>query len=115
MNINPLYAIIFAVAVMITAVSQALLKKEAMLAHDTVLGEYLNVRVILAYAMFFLSTLMAILAYRGIPLSLGPILETTGYIYITIFGVRFFGEHINKGKMTGLLLIVAGIVVYSLG
>ena len=42
--------------------------------------------VIFAHAMFVGTTFLSIIAYRGIPLSMGPILEATSYIYVTIFG-----------------------------
>ena len=45
---------------------------------------------------------------------MGPILEATSYIYITIFGVKIFGEKMNRGKAAALFLIICGIVVYSL-
>ena len=49
--------------------------------------EYLNPLVIFAYGIFFGTTLLGILAYKGMPVSLGPVLETTAYFYITVFGV----------------------------
>ena len=45
---------------------------------------------------------------------MGPILEATGYIYVTIFGVVIFKEQMNKTKLLALALIIAGIIVYSL-
>ena len=38
----------------------------------------------------------------------------TSYIYITIFGVCIFKEKLNPKKIVALLLIVGGILVYSL-
>lgn len=58
--------------------------------------EYLNPMVIFAYAMFVGTTFLSIIAYRGIPLSMGPILEATSYIYVTVFGVKIFHERLNK-------------------
>ena len=109
-----LYAGILLIGVFVSAVSQVLLKKEAMKEHKDVLQEYLNVRVILAYAMFVGTTLLSVLAYRGIPLSMGPVLEATSYIYVTIFGVKIFHEKINRKRIVALILIITGIAVYSL-
>ena len=44
---------------------------------------------------------------------MGPVLEATSYIYVTFFGVKIFGEKINKKKIMSLVLIIGGIVVYS--
>lgn len=109
-----LYALLILTGTFIAAISQVMLKIEANKPHNTHLQEYLNPLVITAYVLFVGTTLLSILAYRGIPLSMGPILEATSYIYITIFGVKIFGEKMNKGKAAGLVLIICGIVVYSL-
>ena len=45
---------------------------------------------------------------------MGPVLEATSYIYVTFFGVVIFGEKLNRRKLFALLLIVTGIVIYSL-
>ena len=109
------YAGIYLVGVFISAVSQVMLKKAAMKKYESPVQEYLNPLVIAAYALFVATTLMTILAYRVVPLSMGPILEATGYIYVTFFGVVIFGEKLNKKKVVALALIVLGIVIYSLG
>ncbi|MBR5419938.1 MAG: multidrug ABC transporter [Lachnospiraceae bacterium] len=109
-----LHAGILLAGTFISAVSQVLLKKEAMKEHKSVLEEYLNIRVILAYGLFVATTLLSVLAYRGIPLSLGPVLEASSYIYVTAFGVTIFKEKLNAKKIAALLLILAGITVYAL-
>lgn len=108
------YALIFLLGVFISSLSQVLLKKAAMRSYGSVLREYLNPLVIGAYAIFFLATLMTIVAYRGVPLSLGPILEATSYLYITFFSVVIFKEKINMRKVAALALIIVGIIVYSI-
>lgn len=92
-----------------------MLKKAALKKHDNIIKEYLNPLVIIAYAVFFGTTLIGVLAYKGIPLSLGPILETTGYLYITFFGVVIFKEKLSFKKVLALLLIICGIFIYALG
>lgn len=110
-----LYIGIYLVGVFISSVSQVLLKKAAQREYATPLKEYLNPFVITAYALFFGATLMTILAYKVVPLSMGAILEATAYLYITFFGVTIFKEKIGKEKAFALALIIGGIIVYSLG
>lgn len=105
------FAILF--GTFISAISQVLLKKAAMKEYDSFLQEYLNPRVIIAYAIFFLATLCSVFAYRGIPLTMGGVLEATSYIYVTFFGVKIFHESVNAKKLFALALIIAGIVIYS--
>lgn len=99
--------------VFISSISQVMLKISAGKNYGSKIKEYLNPLVIGGYAIFFAATLMTVLAYRYIPLSMGAIIETTGYIYITLWGVSIFKEKINKGKIIALALIIAGIIIYS--
>lgn len=101
--------------VFISAISQVLLKKSAMRDHGSAIKEYLNPFVVFAYTLFVAATLLSVIAYRGIPLSMGPILDATGYIYVTFFGVTIFHEHLTAKRVLALVLIVAGIIVYSMG
>lgn len=109
-----IYSAIFIFGVFISAVSQVLLKKAADKEYSSVIREYLNVRVISAYAIFFGATLITILAYKVVPLSMGSILDATGYVFVTIFGVTIFDEKITFKKGIALALIIAGVLVYSL-
>lgn len=109
-----LYIAIYLLGTFISSISQVLLKKAAQRQYDSALREYLNPLVIFAYCMFFGATLLTILAYKEVPLSMGAILEATGYIYIMIFGVIFFREKINTKKIIALTLILIGIVVYGI-
>lgn len=108
------YAGVLLAGTFISAVSQVLLKKSALKKYDSVLREYLNPEVFFAYVLFVMATLMSVIAYKGIPLSMGPLLEATGYIYVTIFGVTIFKEKMNSQKVIALLCIVAGIILYSI-
>ena len=100
--------------VFISSISQVMLKKASMKKYKSPIFEYLNPMVIFAYMLFFGTTFLSILAYRGIPLSMGPVLESTSYIYVTFFGVVLFKERITKRKLWGLFLIITGIAVYTL-
>ena len=103
-----LYAGILLLGVLISSISQVLLKKSAQRRYDSWIKEYLNVRVALAYVLFFGTTLLSVYAYKGVPLSWGPLLESTGYLYVT-----FFHEKLNRRKVLSLLLIVLGIAIYT--
>lgn len=104
-----------ALGVFVSSIAQVMLKFEALKAHDSLIKEYLNPLVIGAYVLMLLSTLMLIISFKMIPLSMGPVLETTSYIYVTIFGVVIFKEKLSRAKIVALLVILAGIGVYSFG
>ena len=109
------YVCVYLLGVFVSAVSQVLLKKEAMKPHQSALAEYLNPRVVGAYAIFVAATFMTVFAYREVPLSLGPILEATSYVFVAFFGVTVFHERLSRKKLLALALIVGGICVCSLG
>ncbi|MEG1426998.1 MAG: EamA family transporter [Oscillospiraceae bacterium] len=115
MSNEVLFTIIFLISVLVAAVSQILLKKSANKTYASPLKEYLNPMVIIAYGLFFLSSLITVLAYRYVPLSAGPILESTGYIYVAVLSFIFLKEKISKRKLLGMGLIIFGILVFSLG
>lgn len=108
-----IYAALILVGTFISSMAQVLLKKAAQKSYASIWREYLNPYVIIAYSIFFAATFLSIYAYKVIPLSMGAILEATGYIYVTVFGVLFFKEKISGAKMLALLLIIAGIVIYA--
>ena len=108
---NDVYIVIFLLSVLIAAISQILLKRSAGKQYTSKAIEYLNVRVIAAYALFFLSSLLTVLAYRGVPLSMGPVLETTGDLWVTIMGRLILKEKVSMRKLTGLAVIVLGVIL----
>ena len=108
------YIILFLTAVFISSVSQIMLKKSANKSYENAIKEYMNPWVIIAYGLFFGATLVTVIAYKFIPLSLGPILESSGYFFVTILGMIFLKEKVGKKKALGLLIILAGIIVFNL-
>ena len=75
--------------------------------------EYVDPLVIAACILFVGCTLVTVIAYRGIPLSLGPVLEATSYVYVTAFGVWIFKEKLDRRKLVALALILGGIFIYA--
>lgn len=113
-EIVPAYLLLYIISVFLAAISQVLLKKAAQRPHRNVIEEYTDWRVVLGYAIFVGCTFLTMLAYKGIPLSLGPVLEATSYVYVTFFGVTIFKERLGAKKVAALGLIIGGILVYSL-
>ena len=107
------YPCILLLGVFLSSVSQVMLKKAALRTYETKLREYLNPLVISAYMIFFGTTFLSIYAYKGIPLSMGPVLESTSYLYVTFFSVTIFHEKLKRKKVLALILILAGIFIYS--
>lgn len=115
MNNMVIYASLIALGTFISSVSQVLLKKASQKKYSSRIKEYLNIRVIFAYFLFFTTTILCIFAYKVVPLSFGPVIESSSYIYVTIFGVLLFKEEINRQKVFALIIIFIGILIYSMG
>lgn len=110
---NWMYALVLVFGVFISSISQILLKKSANKEHGSFLKEYLNPIVIISYTIFFIATLLSVYAYKGIPLSMGAILDSSGYIFVTVLSAIFLKEKATAKKIIALSLILLGIVIYS--
>ena len=115
MNNYLLYSIIFLISVFVASASQILLKKSAGRSYTSKIKEYLNPMVIVAYILFFLSMLITMFAYKYVPLSMGPVLETTGYVYIAVLSYIFLKEKLSRKKLIGMITIILGILLFSFG
>lgn len=101
-------------SVIIASFSQILLKKSAKKQHASLMQEYVNPYVIIGYGMMVVSTILTILAYRGVAYKNGPVIESLGYILIMFLSFLFFREKITRRKLLGNLLILVGIFVFYL-
>lgn len=101
-------------SVFISSVSQIILKKAADKTYESTLKEYMNPMVIGAYGLFFCSVILTMLALKHVPLSMSPILESTGYIFVSVMGYIFLKERFSRRKLMGFALIFAGIVIFNL-
>ena len=106
---------VFLFSVLISSISQILLKKSADKTYDSRLKEYLNPLVIIAYGMFFCSMMITMYCYRYVDVSAGPIFESAGYIFVGVLGYIFLKEKFTAKKIIGMLLIMIGIVIFSFG
>ena len=94
------YLLIGFFSVFVSSVSQTLLKKASMKERGSFLREYLN--------------LLTMLAYKKLPLSMSPAFESSSYLFVTLFGVTIFKEKVGRRKLFALLLILAGILIFTL-
>jgi len=106
-----MYIALLLISVFISAVSQVILKKAANKKYNSKIREYLNFPVISAYSIFVIATFLTIFAYREVPLSLGAVLETTSYLYVTFFSVTIFKEKVTLRKIIALIFIISGVVI----
>ena len=95
-----------------SAVSQILLKQSANIKYENRIREYLNFRVILSYAMLIL--LLNTWCYTKVDMRYGPVIDTAAYVFVLLLSHFILKEEITKGKIIGNLIIIAGIIIYTL-
>lgn len=114
MNKVLIYSSIYLLGVIVSAFAQILLKKSANIERENKIKEYLNFKTIFAYGIFFGATLCSVFAYKYVPLSMGPILGTTEYIFVALLSYWLLKEKNGKKKLIGLVTIIIGVLVFSI-
>lgn len=106
------YALV-AISVLACSASQLLLKNSASRDHTSWVHSILNVRVIVAYGIFFCSIPINIMAMKhGIGLKDIPILESLGYIFVPILSYVFLHEKMSIRIILSVVLIIIGITIF---
>ena len=108
------YMILMLICTMFSAVSQILLKQSANEEHESAIREYLNWRVIVAYLIFGGVLLLNTYAYTQVDLKYGPVLDTFTYVFVLLLSFSVLKEKVSKGKLIGNLIIILGVLVYTL-
>ena len=98
-----------------TSVSQILLKQSAGKEHKNLLLEYLNWRVILAYAIFVGVLLLNTYAYTRIDMKYGAVIDTFSYVFVMLLSWIILKEKITRRRIVGNLIIMLGVFVYTMG
>lgn len=99
---------------LLAAVSQLMLKRSADAPHESLLREYLNARVIGAYAILMITTFINMAALVYLPLKVVTAVGTASYVFVVILSKLALHEKIGAKKILGMLLIIAGILIFTL-
>ena len=108
------YLILMIIAELIASSSQILLKKSAGRKYSSFLKEYLNILVIAGYGMLAVSMLISIICYGGLGYMNVVVMEPIGYILVMFMSRIVFKEKITPRKICGMILLLAGILVFYL-
>lgn len=107
-------AAIYLLGVLLATGSQILLKRSAITPHASRIREYLNPRVISAYALLLVSTVLTVIALRKLDVSLAAVLGAMEYVFVTAAGAIFFKERISPRMLAGIVLILAGVLLTAI-
>ena len=108
------YILLMFILTFFSALSQLLLKQSANEKHESMLREYLNVKVISAYFIFAVVLLLNTWAYTKVNLKYGPVIDTFTYVFVLLLPVFALKEKLTGWKAAGNLLIIAGVLLYTL-
>jgi drug/metabolite transporter (DMT)-like permease len=99
--------------VFITAFSQVLLKK-GVGGKKTFITSLINARTVTGYALFGVVTILNVYAMQTIELKTVSAFVGSSYVLVPVFARIFLGEQIDLPRTAGGVLIISGIVVFSL-
>lgn len=108
------YMLILFVTTFFTAFSQVLMKQSAQQEHKSWIYEYLNWRVILAYGIIFTVLMVNTYAYTEVEIKYASIIDSFSYVNVMLFSYLLLKEKFTKRQLIGNLVIIAGILVYTL-
>ena len=108
------YLLIMFAATFFTAISQVLLKQSAGKKYSRWIFEYLNWRVITAYGIAFIVLLANTYAYTKVDMKYGAVIDTFSYVFVMLLSWLLLKERFSKGQLVGNLIIIAGVLIYTL-
>jgi small multidrug resistance pump len=106
---------LFLSGVLAASVGQVLMKKGALRSRDrSILSSFLDPWVIAGYVLMLGTTVVSTLALRVLPLARIVSLQPLGYVIVVVLSVSVLHERMKRHHVVGMLIILAGIVVFNL-
>lgn len=107
------YALMLASAT-ITAFSQIILKKSANKKHKGIIFEYINPYVLFSYVCYFGVLVLNVFIYTKIDYRFGVVINSMASVLVMVFSKLMLKETITRRRIWGNVLIILGIVIFSL-
>lgn len=104
-----IYILLFILSILISAISQILLKKGS-----SQKNIYINKFTIFGYTIMIFATFLTLIAYKNVDLSLSQVLQALSFVFVIILSKIFLKEKIDKRKIVGIITIIIGIIVFNL-
>lgn len=103
------YLCFFLFSILIASFSQIILKKGA--------GQkniFINKYTIVGYTLMGISTLFTLIGYKGVDLTMSGILQGLSFVFVPVLSFFMLKEKINKQILFGIVVIILGIIIYSI-
>lgn len=111
---NWLFYVLMLLSAGITAFSQIILKKSANKKHKGFIFEYMNPYVLFAYMCYFGVLVLNVLIYTKIDYRFGVVINSMSSVLVMILSRVLLHEVITKRRICGNVLVVIGILVFTL-
>lgn len=98
----------------ITAFSQIILKKSADKKHKGIIFEYINPYVLFSYVCYFGVLVLNVFIYTKIDYRFGVVINSMASVLVMVFSKLMLKETITRRRIWGNVLIILGIVIFSL-
>ena len=98
----------------ITAFSQIILKKSANKKHKGIIFEYINPYVLFSYMCYFGVLVLNVFIYTKIDYRFGVVINSMASVLVMVFSKLMLKETITRRRIWGNVLIILGIVIFSL-
>lgn len=100
-------------SIILTSFSQILLKKGST-NNKSFLKNFIDINILFGYFLFFLVTILNVYALQKFEYKTLTSLVPISYVLVSFLSFIFFQEKINLTKIVGTLLIIIGIVIFSI-
>jgi uncharacterized membrane protein len=106
----------FLAGVVMASAGQVLMKKGALRGRDrSIFVSFLNPYTIAGYVLMLASTVTSTIALKILPLHRTVSLLPLGYVVVVFLSVTVLREKMRRHHVWGMLLILAGIIIFNLG
>ena len=102
--------------VFISSCAQLLMKASAVKKkQSSILEKFLNIRIMTAYSMMMLSSLISVLCLRYLQLKYVPMIEATGFLWVPLLSFLILREKPTRYNVIGGIIIVSGVILFTIG
>lgn len=115
MKVKPWAIGIMLLCTLLTSSAQLLLKSGALKLEFNILSVLSNWNIFLGIGLYGLGAVLVIFALRGGEVTVLYPIVTSSYIWVALGSSYFFGENVNSLRWIGILLVVVGILVITIG
>jgi undecaprenyl phosphate-alpha-L-ara4N flippase subunit ArnE len=109
--------ILVVICTLIGALAQILMKMGAdyTLLHPGLRGLLTNTALLAGYAIYGLTTVLLVVAYKDGELSVLYPIFSLSYVWVTVASIFVFHDTANVSKLSGVAVIITGVAVLSRG